>query len=378
MTPRTIMIVAGDPSGDALAADLIRALQTTLREPARFIGAGGPRLAAAGVALEFDLTQDAVIGLSDVLQKLPRFRRRLQQLAQLAAAEKPELVILVDFSGFNRRLARAIRERAAPGWRPKIAQYVSPQVWASRPGRADAMARDFDLLLCLFPFEQAWYAQRTPQFRVEWVGHPMFDRHGPVIPKPVGGSSVVALLPGSRRAELTRHLPVIGAAARLIQKRHPAQFKMALPNEEMAALARTLLPPDAPEIEIVIGQLEQVLRAASVAIASTGTVTLECAYFGVPTVALYKTSWSTYWIGRQIVKVKFLAMPNLLANRAVFPELIQGDATGEKIARATLALLEHPERRRQMQAQLGEIVATLGGPGASERAAQALAALLDG
>jgi exodeoxyribonuclease VII small subunit len=149
MKPKTVMVVAGEPSGDALAADLVRTLASSL-DSARFIGAGGPKMAAAGVECSFDLTADAVIGL--VFKKLPLFRRRMLELTRLAIEEKPELVVLVDFSGFNLRLARAIRR--ARGRAPKIVQFVSPQVWASRPGRADKMARDYDLLLCLFPFEK--------------------------------------------------------------------------------------------------------------------------------------------------------------------------------------------------------------------------------
>jgi lipid-A-disaccharide synthase len=152
---------------------------------------------------------------------------------------------------------------------------------------------------------------------------------------------------------------------------------MALPNSEMAALAQTLLPPDAPKMEIVVGRLEQVLRSASLAIAKTGTVTLECAYFGVPAVALYKTSWITYLIGRQIVRVKYAAWPNLLADAVVFPEFIQGQATAGNVAEAALGLLENPAQRRKIQSRLGEIVATLGGSGASRRAAHILAELLE-
>jgi lipid-A-disaccharide synthase len=152
---------------------------------------------------------------------------------------------------------------------------------------------------------------------------------------------------------------------------------MALPNERTAALAKSLLPPDAPPMDIVTGKLDQVLRTASLAIASTGTVTLECAYFGTPTVALYKTSWMTYLIARQLVRVKYLAMPNILANEPIFPEFIQGEATANNIAKGSLALLENPERRQRVQSRLGEIMATLGGSGASKRAAEIVAALLD-
>jgi lipid-A-disaccharide synthase len=362
------MVVAGDPSGDRLAGDLVRELARSVGT-ARFIGAGGPRMAEAGVRCSFDLTADAVIGLSDVLKKLPLFRRRMQELTRLAAREKPELIVLVDFSGFNRRLAHAIRSEC--GRAPKIVQYVSPQVWASRPSRAEKMARDIDLLLCLFPFEKEWYAARVPEFRVEWIGHPIFDRYkaggreeGPV--------PTVVLLPGSRHGELRRHLPVVLEAAELIAAKHPARFKMVAPSEEMAAIARAQISPGAAKIEIQTGGLDAALSTATIAIASTGTVTLECAWFGVPTVAFYKTSALTYAIGRQIVSVKYLAMPNILACKALFPELIQHEATPRNIAGAALELLENPARRTEIRSELRKVIATLGGPGASERAAAAI------
>jgi lipid-A-disaccharide synthase len=375
MNPRTIMVVAGDPSGDAIAADLVRALAAALPS-ARFIGAGGPRMAAAGVANSFDLTSDAVIGLSDVLQKLPRFFRRKRQLAQLAVKQKPELIVLVDFEFFNRFLARAIRGRASPGWRPRIVKYVSPQVWASRPGRAAKMARDFDLLLCLFPFEKDWYARHVPEFRVEFVGHPMFDRYPAPVRKP-STVPVVLLLPGSRRAELKRHLPVILGAARLIAARQGVRFKLVVPGEEMAALVRAFRAGAGPEIDIQVGQLQEALSEATVAIASTGTVTLECAYFGVPAVALYKTSMWTYLIARQLVTVDYLAMPNILANEPLYPEFIQQQATAANIATGTLKLLSDPPRRAAIESKLARVISTLGAPGAAQRAAAAILKLID-
>jgi lipid-A-disaccharide synthase len=370
MRPKTIMVVAGEPSGDAIAAELVRALSAAL-PAARFIGSGGPQMAGAGVANSFDLTADAVIGLSDVLHKLPRFFRHKRRLVELAAAQKPELIIHVDFSGFNRRLAHSIRERASSEWRPKIVQYVSPQVWASRPGRAAKMARDFDLLLCLFPFEKDWYARHVPEFRIEFVGHPIFDRYPAPVRKP-SQVPVVLLLPGSRRAELKRHLPVLVGAASLIAARQPARFKLVAPNEEMAALVHTARAVAGTEIEVQIGQLEEALSQTTVALASTGTVTLECAYCGVPTVALYKTSMWTYLIARQVVTVKYLAMPNLLANDPIFPEFIQHQATPANIANAALELLGNPARRTEIQSKLSRVIATLGGPGAAQRAAAAI------
>lgn len=369
MTPGTVMMVAGDPSGDELAGELARALRK--RTPgARFIGAGGPQMSAAGVECLFDLTSDAVIGLS-VFKNYPRYRRRFQRLVELAAAEKPELIILVDFSVFNRRLAHAIRRKG--GWKPRIVQYVSPQVWASRPGRAAKMARDIDLLLCLFPFEKEWYERNVPSLRVEWAGHSLFDRYKAAAQEEAQGEiPTVLLLPGSRRNELTRHLPVMLAAAHLIESQKHAKFKMAVPTEKLARLARSFQVAGMPKVEIQTGNLPEALRGATLAISKTGTITLECAYFGVPTVALYKTSFLTYVIGRWIVTVKYLAMPNILAGEAVFPELIQGEATAENVARAALELLNDDKRRSETRKKLREIIATLGGPGANERAAAAI------
>jgi lipid-A-disaccharide synthase len=383
-----VMFIAGEASGDLLAAELAVALRAAPAVQAmpfapRFFGAGGPKMAEAGVELAFDLTAHAVVGLAEVLKNYFQFRALFRRLLDLACARQPDLVVLVDFSGFNRRFARALRRRleAQQGpfhnWCPKIVQYVSPQVWASRPGRAKSLARDFDLLICLFPFEKAWYAQRVPQLRVEFVGHPVLDRYGAprVSAAAAAGTAeppLVLLLPGSRVGDLERHLPVMLAAARLIAAWQPAQFSMVLPNEALAAVARRQSGAAAPDLKITVGGLAAELARGAVAIASTGTVTLECALFGVPTVALRKTSPITYHLAKRMVKVKHLAMPNLLANEAVYPEFIQDAATPENLAREAGDLLANAARRQDVQAKLRQVVASLGGPGASARAAAAV------
>jgi lipid-A-disaccharide synthase len=383
------MLIAGEPSGDMLAAELVTAMRAEFERRGftpRFVGAGGSHMRAAGVEFGFGLTKHSVIGVSDALKGYFKFRRFINQLVCLALAHRPDVIVCVDFSGFNRRFVRALRSLLGcrllktNSWKPKIAQYVSPQVWASRPGRAKSMARDYDLLLSIFPFEKAWYAQRVPKFRVEFVGHPIVDRHG----KAESGKQkaemtetpLLLLLPGSRISELNRHLPVMVAAVNRIRAvRNDARFGMVLPNEELKRLASTLVPLP-PGIEVNVGDLAEALAESTAAIASTGTVTLECAYFGVPTVALYKTSWSTYQIGKRIVGVKYLAMPNLLANEEIFPEFIQDDATPEKIADAALDLLGNDTRRREIQTKLARVIESLGGPGAAARAARAVLSLL--
>jgi lipid-A-disaccharide synthase len=306
-----------------------------------------------------------------------KFRKLFHELLDLALARRPDAIVCVDFSGFNRRFVHAIRERAGgDGWKPKLIQYVSPQVWASRPGRARQLERDLDLLLSIFPFEKAWYAERTPRLLVEFVGHPLCERfpNPSASSRPSGAKPRVLLLPGSRTAELRRHLPVMLAAARQIAEESGASFEMVLPNEPVAALGRELTVGTIP-VETRTGGLAEALGRADAAIASTGTVTMECACFGVPTVTLYITSWLTYEIGRRLVTVSSLTMPNLLAGGTVFPEFIQHKATPENLARATLELLNDTTRRSAIKQKLEKIIATLGGPGAGQRAARAVLAL---
>jgi len=397
MVPKGFMVVAGEPSGDLLAADLVRALReafTTIdagsggfSQPLhaslapRFFGAGGSAMAREGVELIFDMTQHAVVGLSDALRKLATFRRLLKTLVHAALQRQPHAIICVDFSGFNLRLARAIRQQAnrqrGPfcNWNPKIIQFVSPQVWASRPGRAQWLARDADLLLTIFPFEKDWYARHAPGLKVEFVGHPIMDRYADWKGERLSAEPRVLFLPGSRVGELRRHVPVMGETARLLEGRRPLQKDMVLPNRELTEVARALLPSGS-DIRLQTGGLPELLSRADLAIAATGTVTMECAYFGVPTVAMYKTSWTTYQLARRIIKVNYLAMPNLLAGEQVFPEFIQDAATPQNLARAASDLLADPTRRSEIKTKLTRVIASLGPPGASQRAAHAILSVL--
>lgn len=418
MKPTSIMVIAGEPSGDALAAELVQALRAeaefhchpTVPE-LRFFGAGGPKLAAAGVELAVDMTEHAVIGLWEVIKHYGQFRRIFDDLLKLAVEKQPELLVCVDFSGFNRRFARAVRKEAARTqgrWKPRIVQYVSPQVWASRPGRATKMADDYDLLLTIFPFEKDWYAKRAPKLRVEFVGHPLLDRfadwrgHPEPRPRPVPYEHLTLLLPGSRPGELARHLPPMLDAARRIGAEVDSGFLVVLPSEALLPVfvrhcrlvagnqanlpdtaittlpqARALARQVFRGLDVQIGGLPEALCAATIALASTGTVTMECAFFKVPTIALYKTSWSTYQIGKRIVTVKYLAMPNLLAGEAIYPEFVQNAATGYNLSEAALDLLRNPSRREAMKVKLTHVIAALGSAGANVRAARAVWSLLD-
>jgi lipid-A-disaccharide synthase len=390
MGPR-IMILAGEASGDTLASELVRALrQEAHAKPwmgvPRFYGAGGPRMAAAGVELALDLAAHAVVGLWDVLKNFRKFKSFFEQLLDLALRTQPHLIILVDNPGFNLRFVRTLqawlRRRRGPfqNWRPRLVYYVSPQLWAWHESRVYQIARDVDLMLCLFPFEKDWYAARVPKLQVEFVGHPLLERFGTeascgqALPEP-REDPVVVLLPGSRVRELKQHLPIMMEAARLIAQSFPARFLLVLPNPALVEMAQPMIPSGL-KLQVQQGRLEAALRQATLALAASGTVTMECAFFGVPTIVMYRVPWPTYWAGRLLIKVNYLAMPNLLANEMIFPEFIQQGAQASALAAAAVTWLQKPDLRLQVREKLARVIRSLGGPGANGRAAKAICRLL--
>ena len=391
------MLIAGDPSGDMLSAELVGALREkavagaehvsadvqplrTALAP-RFFGAGGPKMAEAGVEQVFDLTQHSVIGFAEVLKNIRKFKRLFEQLLQVAIARQPDVIIGVDYGGFNLRFAKAIKayvhynRGVFNNWNPKLVQFVSPQVWASRAGRAYTLAENHDLLLSIFPFEKEWYAQCVPKLRVEFVGHPMIGRGAKSeIRNPKSKIKNVVLLPGSRVDEVRRHWPVVTEVFELLRRQVPAlEGKVILPSQQLVnALKLVGLPAG---LEIQVGGLTDALATADLAIAKSGTVTMECAVHGVPAVVFYKTSWPTYFIGKKIITVKYLAMPNLIADEAIYPEYVQQAATPKNIAAAALGMLRDEQRRKGVQGKLACVIASLGKPGAPQRAAEAILSL---
>lgn len=381
---KTFMLIAGEPSGDLLASELVLALRERWPD-ANFFGAGGQKMADAGVELAFDMRDHAIVGIPTP-GKILALRYVAGQLRSLAAERKPDAVIGVDYGAFNLRFGHSIKNfaRADQGaaWNPKLVQFVSPQVWASRPGRAKLLESDYDLLLSIFPFEKAWYAERAPKLRVEFVGHPMVDRLSAKSrvhslestvrgPEPAGPK--ILLLPGSRKSELKRHLPVMLGALKIIQAKLPeATAKMVLPNEELKQIASSAHP----NLEIKAGNLYEALAGADLAITKTGTVTMECAFFGVPAVTMYKKTFLGLAIALGIVTVKSLTMPNLMAGEEVYPEFIQDAATPENVAGAAMDLLQSGSRRQKIKSQLAKIITSLGEPGASRRAAEAISSLI--
>lgn len=400
MKPIKVMWIAGEPSGDRLASELAVSLRRRLIEYCNqdspfsqplftpleplFFGAGGDMMAKAGIKIVANLARHAVIGPWDAIRNLKHYYNFFSFLKQTAFQEVPDLIICVDFSGFNIPFATAIKNhiRRKSGsflkWSPRIVQYVSPQVWASRPWRAKKLAENIDLLLSIFPFEKDWYAKRVSGLRVEFVGHPIIDRYDfNRINSDAKNDAEpqVLLLPGSRVSELRRHLPVMIEAGKRIKEKIPqSRFSIVFAEKQQAEFAQNYI--SSLDVTPSVGGLAEALQKATIAIASTGTVTLECAVFGVPTVAIYKTSLPTYALGRLMVTVNYLAMPNILAKEEIFPEFIQHKATPENIANSAIELISNNTRRAAIKAKLLNIRKSLGDKGAIDRAADAIMSLL--
>ena len=358
-----MMFIAGEASGDAHAAELIKALRSQAPD-VKVFGAGGPKMQAAGMELLLDLTEHAVVGLVEVLKNYSKFRRIFWDLVREVEKRRPDAVVLVDFPGFNLRFAAQMKRRGI-----KVIYYISPQLWAWHASRAKQIERDVDLMLCIFPFEKDWYAQHAPKLRVEFVGHPFAEK----IKAEVGGiereKKLVLLLPGSREREVAKIFPIM---ANIVDRMpNDLEYIAAAVNEQTAAMMM-----DHPRIKVELGKAHELMQHATLAITASGTATMECAFYGCPMIVVYKVNWLTYLIGRIVVKVNWLAMPNVIAGREIVPEFIQHDAKPERIAAAARELLENDAKREAMQRELATVIATLGGAGASERAAKLIVGLL--
>ncbi|MCX7009981.1 MAG: lipid-A-disaccharide synthase [Kiritimatiellaeota bacterium] len=374
---RSVLVIAGEVSGDQRAAEVIRAVRS--RQPdVQFWGIGGPEMRAAGAETTHDIREMAVMGLVEVLRRYTFFRRVFNEMIAAAEARRPDAVLLVDYPGFNLRFAAQMKQRGI-----KVIYYICPQVWAWHRSRIPKMAQIVDRLLAIFPFEPQVFAGTG--LKVDFVGHPLVDaaqaaRTTLPQPLPWQGDPRIALLPGSRRQEIERILPSIWQAAALIQKQKPeASFILAAPSEAVAKMVRAKLAElDAgpARCALVVDQTREVLRQARAALVASGTATLETALMNCPMLVVYKTSLPTYLIGRQLISVSHIGMVNLIAGRTICPEFIQHDATPEKLAAGLLPLLGATPERAVQLAGLAEVAAELGAPGAATRAAAILLAEL--
>ncbi len=372
----SIYFVAGEVSGDTHGAALLSALHAR-RPDLTFHGRGGPRMeAVAGAGLENWTEEAAVVGLWEVLKKYGYFRRQFDRVLAEIESLRPAAVVFVDYPGFNLRLAAALRKRYGQALR--IVYYISPQVWAWNRGRIPRMAKLLDLMLCIFPFEPALY--EPAGLRSVFVGHPLIDSLAAEPPQ-TREETLVGLFPGSRQREVHKIFPVMLAAARIMQRERPGlRFATAAPSERMARLLAGLRAgADWTEAEcpVGVGDARQLMGRAAAGMVASGTATVEAASLGMPLVIVYKVAPLTYWVGRAVVRVPFLGMVNLLAEREIAREFLQGEARPEAIAAETLRLLDgEGEARARQIADLRMVVERLGGGGAAERAADAILPLL--
>ncbi|SDU17183.1 lipid-A-disaccharide synthase [Verrucomicrobium sp. GAS474] len=373
--PPVVFLIAGEPSGDGHGAELVNALRR-FRPDLRCIGTGGPRMRAAGQEQLFDLTDHAVVGFVEVLKHYPTLRDLFGRLLALAKEEQPDAVVFIDYPGFNLRFAKALRKIKALK-ATKLVYYISPQVWAWKSGRAKTMAKILDLLLVIFPFEKDWFAERVPKLRTEWVGHPIWDRIQPKGEET--GNRIerrVALLPGSREGEIRKHLPILIETARDLMGRHPnLRFVWMSPDLERQRLGQRILLEcgggDIP-IESYVGYQLSHLSRCDLALLASGTVSLECACMDVPQIVFYKVNPLTYFIGRMVVKVPYVSMVNVLADREVVPEFIQSDLSPALLSARASELLKDAVQQEEMRKGMRRVVERLGKAGASVRAAEAV------
>lgn len=376
-TAPQILVVAGEASGDAHASELVAALKAR-RPDLSFFGMGGSRLAAQGVELLYGAHEVNVMGITEVLPKIPRILQVMGGLAQAAAERRPVCAILVDIPDFNLRLAARLKKLGIP-----VAYYVSPMIWAWRRGRVKTIAKLVDRMLCILPFEEDFYREAGVVAR--YVGSPVVEQ----VPSPASATSfrqklglpvetpTLALLPGSRMSEIRRILPsMVGAAKQLVAERPGLQVVVpvaaTIPREEI--LSR--FQGSGVQPVLVEGRAPEVVGASDAAIVASGTAALEAGLMQRPMVVVYRVSLVTYLVGRMMLKVAHVALVNLLAGRRVVPELLQGDMTPERIAGEIRRLWVPGTPREEMLQGLEEVRTRLGQHGAAARAAESVMELL--
>lgn len=374
---KRLYVVAGELSGDAHGEGLLRALKPMV--PALEIrGAGGPGMAAvAGPGLTDWVEDAAVMGVWEVLKRYGWFRERFHQMLDDLREFRPDVLVLIDYPGFNLRFAKAVRA-ACPETR--IIYYISPQVWAWNKGRIPKMVELLDEMLCLFPFEEPIF--RSAGLRTSFVGHPLVDElEAKRIPDAKRDDLLVGLFPGSREREVARLFPMmIETARRLRDWRKELVFEVPAASHKIASQIRRLLDKAGASewIGVHVGSSPSLMQRACCGVIASGTATLEAAYYGLPYCLVYRVAPLTYVLGRMLVKIRFIGIVNILADRKVVEEFIQADADPGEVSRVLRGFLESPEKRDKLRAELAETAAMLGGEGAHHRAAAAVAVWLGG
>jgi lipid-A-disaccharide synthase len=375
MAPVPVLISAGEASGDMYAARLAVALRR--RADVDLFGMGGPRMREAGVDTVVDAADVGVLGVVEIVHKLPALRRAWRRLISEIDRRRPTIAILTDFPAFHLRLSRVLRRKHV-----RNVYFVCPQFWAWRPWRVRLVKRRFVRGLCIFPFEEDFY--RKAGVRTDWIGHPLVD----VVRAPVSREAfaarygldrkapIIAVLPGSRATELAHHMPQLMAAIAKMKASGQKQFVFATAPGLTKAQLKAHMGVQASEITTVEDATYELLAAADVAIVSSGTATVEAALIGVPMVVVYRVAPFTAWVVRHLARTRLFAMVNVLAGKEIVPELIQDAFTLDNVVRETERLLGSAEAREEMRRELGRVREKLGPPGAIERAADIIAEMI--
>ena len=376
--PRKILVSAGEASGDLYAALVVEELRRS-RPDIDFFGCTGPRLRAAGVRTVVDAASLAVVGLVEVVAHIPRIYGEYRKLLAAAREERPDLAILTDSPDFHLRVAARLHRQGIP-----VVYLVAPQAWAWRKGRLGAMRRTLRRLMCIFPFEEEFF--RREGVPATYIGHPLsglvrpaltraefFRKHRLAVNRPT-----VVVLPGSRRGEAARHLPALLDAADRLYREHAVNLILPASVTTGAGFFRERLGQS--PIRAIEGESWDAMAHADLALAASGTVTVEAALLGTPMVTFYKVTPMSWWAGKYLVNVPFYSMVNLIAGRAVVPELMQGQMTGELLAREAGRLLTDAGARQEMKAGLAEVKdkLALAGLPAPRRAAALIEEILEG
>jgi lipid-A-disaccharide synthase len=368
-----VMIIAGEASGDLHGSGVVRELKR-LQPGIDVYGVGGDKMQNAGMEIIYHIRDLGFMGFFEVLQHLPFIKTMERTLEQVVKFKRPDVLVLIDYPGFNLRFARIAKR-----YNVKIVYYISPQIWAWHKSRVKTIRQFVDLMLVIFPFEEKFY--REEHVPVEFVGHPLLE----VITSSLSRKEfckkfglderkkIVALLPGSRKQEIENIFPAMLDAARLIAAKAECEIVVGVAptlDEQYLKMLYRL-----GSVLLIKGLTYEVMANADIAVVTSGTATLETAFFGTPMVVVYKTSWPTYWIGRMLVRVKNIGLVNIVAGERIVPEFIQRSASARLLAREVLAMLGNAAALADMRSKLSGVRGKLGKPGASERAARAILTL---
>ncbi|HYA14657.1 MAG TPA: lipid-A-disaccharide synthase [Syntrophales bacterium] len=367
---KQIMIVAGEASGDLHGGNLVQAMHR-IDQSIRFYGVGGRKLREAGVELLADSADMAVVGLTEVISKLGMILKVMAQLKESMRKNRPDLVILIDYPDFNLSLAKAAKKYGI-----KVFYYISPQVWAWRKGRIGQIKKTVDKMVVILPFEVNLYNEAG--VNAEFVGHPLLDVIGTKYSRKEAmlkfgledGVTTVGILPGSRQSEVTRLLPEMLRAAEIIEKKlRPVQFVLPLADTLDFAFISQIISQYPIRVEVIRNEVYDVIACADIAIVASGTATLETALMETPMVIVYKVSIPSYYVGKMVINIDHIGLVNIVAGKTVVPELIQDEASPEKIAAIVMEILADRRRMADIKAELSKIKDMLGSRGAAERTA---------